>query len=102
MKMYKNIILDLFEAQFCRNIVQLCHFFLLIEQFMQFGPVDWPFSPNVFECMKSVWPFMKISDWPFLRNTVDIPEKLNITEIIFASGKLHLWVISHACPDFVK
>ncbi len=39
---------------------------------MQFGPADWSFLPNMFERMKSVLPFIKISDWPFLRGTVDI------------------------------
>ncbi len=61
-----------FATQFCRNIVQFRPFFSLIEQFMQFDPVDWPFLPNTFECIKSVWPFIKISDWPFLRNTINI------------------------------
>ncbi len=60
-----------FATQFCRNIVQFHPFFSLIEQFMQFGPADWPFLPHAFECMKSVWPFIKISDWPFLHNTID-------------------------------
>ncbi len=38
-------------------------FFLTYWTFMQFGPADWHFLQNVFECMKSVWPFIKISDW---------------------------------------
>ncbi len=42
---------------------------------MQFGPADWPFLPNEFKCMKIVWPFIKISDWPFLRNTIDMLQK---------------------------
>ncbi len=61
-----------FETQFYSNIVQFHTFSLLIEQFMQFGSADWPFLPNAFECMKSVWPYIKISDWLILRNTVDI------------------------------
>ncbi len=32
-----------FATQFRCNIVQFRHFFLLIEQFTQFGPADWPF-----------------------------------------------------------
>ncbi len=30
------------------------------------------FLPTAFECMKSIWPFIEISDRPFLRNTVDM------------------------------
>ncbi len=34
-----------------------------VEMFkMQFGLADGPFLPNEFECMKTVWPFIKISD----------------------------------------
>ncbi len=39
---------------------------------MQFGPADWPFLPNEFECIQTVWLFIKMSDWPFLGNTINI------------------------------
>ncbi len=52
--------------------MQFRPFFLLIEHFMQFGGADWLFLPNAFEGMKAVWPFIKISDRPFLRNAVDM------------------------------
>ncbi len=39
---------------------------------MQFGPADWSFLPNEFECIQTVWPFIKMSDWPFLRNNIDM------------------------------
>ncbi len=40
---------------------------------MQFGPADWPFLPNEFECVQqTVWLFIKMSDWHFLRNTIDM------------------------------
>ncbi len=61
-----------FATLFCCSIMQFRPFFLLTEHFMQFGPADWPFLPTAFGSMKIVWPFSKISDWPFLRNTVDI------------------------------
>ncbi len=63
---------SLFATQFCHNTMHFHPFFLLIGQFMQFDPADWPFLPNAFECMKSVWSFIKISDWSFLRNIVDM------------------------------
>ncbi len=53
-----------FATPFCCNIAQFRPFFSLIEQFMQFGPADWPFLPYAFEYMKSVW--------PALLNTVNI------------------------------
>ncbi len=28
------------------------------------------FLPNEFECIQTVWLFIKMSDWPFLRNTI--------------------------------
>ncbi len=39
---------------------------------MQFGPADCPFLPNDFKCVQTVWLFIKMSDWPILRNTIDI------------------------------
>ncbi len=38
---------------------------------MQFDLENWSL-PIEFECMKTVWPFIKISSWPFLRNTIDM------------------------------
>ncbi len=30
------------------------------------------FLPNEFECIQTVWLFIKMSDWPFLRNTINM------------------------------
>ncbi len=49
MEMYKNIILVLCCAQYSFTL-----FSCLLKQFMQFGPAHWPFSPNEFECVKTV------------------------------------------------
>ncbi len=50
---------------------------------MQFGPADWPFLPNEFECIQTVWLFIRMSDWLFLRNTSDmsIPPSLPFMEL---------------------
>ncbi len=40
---------------------------------MHFGPADWSFLPNEFECVQTVWLFDKMLDRPFSRNTIDIP-----------------------------
>ncbi len=36
----------------------------------------WPcrlaFLPTEFECVQTVWFFIKMSDWPFLRKTIDM------------------------------
>ncbi len=39
---------------------------------MHLRPANWLFLPNAFECMKPLWPFIKISDWPFLPKTVNL------------------------------
>ncbi len=70
-----NVNEDVQEYHFSPFASQFCPFFLHIEQFRQFDPADLPFSPNAFECMKSVLPSIKISDWIFLRNTVDIKKR---------------------------
>ncbi len=71
-----------FATQFCHNIEEYRPFFLFIETFIiQFCPADWPFQTNEFEPMKTVWPFVKISDRPFLRNTVVLPYIINPPDI---------------------
>ncbi len=72
MEMYKNIILALLQHSFAVTQCSFVLLFLLLEQLMQFGLADQLFLPNAFECIKSIWPFIKISGWPFWHNTVDM------------------------------
>ncbi len=51
---------------------------------MQFVLAHWPFLPKEFEWVQTVWLFTKMSNLPFLRNTVNmimsVSKNVNVSE----------------------